>query len=392
VDKQDFSTSPIGDFTPISGYDPRFGDFSVNAYLPYPLPSDQEISIDNPAWAAVSHATEMVGRLDQECSHMPDPSLLIRPALLREAMDTSALEGTVGILTDLLEAQLPDAGPLSSETKEIRAYESAALNAFEEIKIRPISVGFLCQIQAEIFQHATEPPMDLGEVRHHQVCIGSKDRPITEARFIPPPGDDRLRSGLEGLLNWIEEESTLPTVLRAALAHYQFETLHPFGDGNGRVGRLLVILHFLRSGKIREPAITLSPWLLPRRSEYQDALLEVTRSGNWSPWVSFFCEAIAAQCQSLIVGARGITLWQKNAIDVVQRNHWSGLILRIIDDLGEWPLLTISAVTEKHNVSFPAAKKAIDRLVTIGILREMTGKNYNRVFCADGVISLVESI
>jgi Fic family protein len=391
VDNDTEPKSPIGVYIPISGSD-RFGEFSALAYLPDPLPLDNDIQIDNVAWAAVSNATEMVGRLDQECSHMPDPSLLIRPALLREAMDTSALEGTVGILTDLLEAQLPDAGPLSSETKEIRAYESAALHAFEEVRLRPVSIGFLCDIQAEIFQHATDPPMDLGKVRQHQVCIGSKDRPITEARFIPPPGDDRLRSGLEDLLIWIEAESSFPTVLRAALAHYQFETLHPFGDGNGRVGRLLVILHFLRGGKIREPAITLSPWLLPRRNEYQDGLLEVTHTGNWSPWVTFFCEAIAAQCQSLIDGARGITNWRVHAIEVVREHRWSGIILQIIDDLREWPILTISSVTEKHGVSFPAAQTAVDRLVSVGLLRETTGKSYNRIYCADGVISIVESI
>jgi len=392
VDNSDFDDGSIGSLIPINGIDPRFGEFDAFAYLPHPLPTDDEITLNNRAWAAVSKAEEMLGRLDQECGHMTNASLLIRPALLREAMDTSALEGTFGVLTDILEAQYPDSGPLSPETREIRAFEAAAMHAFEEVKLRPISVGLLCGIQAEIFKDSDEQPRDIGEIRKHQVFIGPKHRPITEARFIPPPGDDRLKSGLETLIDWTQSESGLPLVLRVTLAHYQFETLHPFGDGNGRVGRLLVILQLMEGKSIREPAITLSPWLLPRRNQYQDELLNVSRTGDWSPWVIFFCEAISHQCQSLIDGARNLTDWKTRTYETVRRNHWSGLILQVVDDLAEWPLVTIPGIAEKHHVTYPAAKSAVERLVTIGSIREITLRKYNRVFVADEVIAIVEAI
>ncbi len=241
MDLDALSESPVGRLVPLRGHDARHGDFAYFAYLPSPLPSD--VDLDSATWAAVAEASGALGRLDQACAQLADPRLLIRPALWREALDTSALEGTHGALRDLLEARLPSAQFLSPETVEIRAYERVAMSAFGAIKDRPVGAALLSELQGELLKDAQKPPRDLGRLRQDPVWIGPKDRPIYEARFVPPPADDRLQAGLDDWEQWVQAEHPhLPPVLRAALAHYQFETLHPFGDGNGRIGRLVIVL------------------------------------------------------------------------------------------------------------------------------------------------------
>ena len=391
MDLSTLGQSPCGQLVPLSGHDARYGDFEYFAYLPDPLPAD--VSLSSRTWTSVTEAATALGRLDTACGQLPDPQLLIRPALWREALDTSALEGTIGALRDLLEAQLPSAQFVSPETAEIRAYERVALMAFETIKARPISVGFLCELQGELLKEASEPPRDLGKLRQDSVWIGPKNRPIHESRFVPPPPDDRLGSALDSWQSWIETEHRhLPPILRASLAHYQFETIHPFGDGNGRIGRLVVVLQLLRSESIRYPAVTVSPWLLRRREEYQGHLLAVSKTGDWNPWVQFFCQAVQEQSESLVVGAASILDWLKSSRAMLHERHWTGAIHRLLDDLVEWPVTTIADTATRYQVTPVHAARMIQHLVEVDVLQEITGKSYGRVFGATGVMDIVEKI
>jgi len=391
MDLERIRHSPVGDLVPITGRDARHGDFAYFAYLPKPLPADVEL--ESLTWASVAEASMALGKLDQVCAQLPDPQLLIRPALFREALDTSALEGTVGMLRDLLEAQLPSARFLSRETIEINAYVEVATTAFKVIKERPISVGLLSDLQARLFRDAAEKPEDVGRPRQNIVWIGEKERPIEEARFVPPPPDDRLRAELEAWEKWVQADHLhLAPVLRAAMAHYQFETLHPFGDGNGRLGRLTVVLQLLSYGTIRQPAITLSPWLLRHREEYQEGLLGVSCTGNWNPWIRFFCDAISAQCASLITGAQRLIDWLSTSRQKLDERHWTGTIHKVLEGLVEWPVTTITATASKYNVTQPAATKMINHLVEVEILAELTGRSYGRSFGATQVMEIVEAI
>ncbi len=334
-----------------------------------------------------------LGKLDQVCAQLPEPRLLIRPALWREALDTSALEGTVGLLRDLLEAQLGTVQYLSPETKEINAYVEVAMTAFDMIRDREISTGFLSELQERLFRESVDKPQDVGHPRRNLVWIGDKKRPIEESRFVPPPADDRLHSGLDSWVAWVQaEHAHFAPIVRAALAHYQFETLHPFGDGNGRLGRLVVVLQLLRSGTIQQPAITLSPWLLRNRQEYQEQLLAVSCTGDWNPWVSFFCNAISAQCLSLISGAERLLVWLDNSRKLVDERRWTGAIHRVLAGLVQWPVTTISDTASRYDISQMNATRIIQHLVEVGIVAEMTGKSYGRVFGAAEVINIVEAI
>jgi len=391
MDLERLRKTPIGELVPITGRDARYGDFAYFAYLPLPLSDD--ITLESLTWAKVAEASLALGKLEQACAQLPDPKLLIQPALFREALDTSALEGTVGVLRDLLEAQLQTAKNLSAETKEINAYVEVAMTAFRMVGQRRLTIGMLSELQARLFRETPDKPADIGRPRQGLVWIGAKDRPIQEARFVPPPADDRLQAGIDEWERWINADLPhLAPVVRAAMGHYQFETLHPFGDGNGRLGRLVVVLQLLCSGVIKQPAITLSPWLLRHRSEYQDQLLSVSCTGNWNPWIRFFCEAVSAQCTALITGADDLLEWLSTSRRKLDERRWTGKIHEVLRDLIEWPLTTIGRTASRYEISPMNATRIIDHLVEAGILTELTGKAYGRSFGALDVMSIVERI
>lgn len=391
MDLERLRRSPVGELVPVTGRDARHGDFAYFAYLPSPLPPD--VSLESLTWAKVAEASMALGKLDQACAQLPDPKLLIRPALFREALDTSALEGTVGVLRELLEAQLPSAQYLSPETKEINAYVEVAMKAFESIRERRISIGFLSDLQDRLFQDSPDKPKVTGRPRQDLVWIGDKRNPIHQARFVPPPADDRLHSGIDAWEQWIQADHPhLAPVVKAGMAHYQFETLHPFGDGNGRLGRLVVVLQLLSYGTIQQPAITLSPWLLRHRDEYQEQLLAVSCSGNWNPWIRLFCQAISAQCSSLIAGADDLLNWLDVARKKLDERHWTGTIHKVLAGLIEWPLTTISATAARYDVSTMNATRIVNHLTEVGILTELTGKSYGRAFGALDVMEIVDRI
>jgi Fic family protein len=383
--------SPVGQLIPIQGTDARHGPFACFAFLPHPLP-DQIPPLNPTTWTSVTEAASALARLDQACGQLANPGLLINPALYREALDTSALEGTYGQLADVLEAELPGSHFPSPEVAEIQGYVRIARWAFEEVKKRPITVGLLSEIQNGLFRDAADPPRDLGRVRKHQVWIGPKDSPIDKARFVPPPGDDRLQAGMDAWEQWVGIDHALPAILLAALAHYQIETLHPFGDGNGRIGRLVIVLQLLRAGAISSPAVTVSPWFLERRDQYQEKLLRVSSTGDWDSWVQFFCAAIVDQCGSLVRGAEQLTTWLHQTRAELNRNRWTGEIYHLVDRLTEWPVISIAFVANTHNVTAMTATRMVNHLQEIGVLRELTGRSYGRVFGAVEVMRIVDEI
>ena len=257
--------SPVGRLVAITGTDPRtLRPYDHFAFVPHPLPGTVDLAQET--WTAVTDAAAALGRLKQACAYLPNPQLLIAPALTKEAQATSALEGTYGTLPDVLEARLPGFTPRSPEIREINAYEQMARLAFDWIQEREITVGMLCDLQKILAAGARRPSLDPGQVRRHQVIIGPEGCEFHESRFIPPPAGDQLRAGLDEWQTWINQDHSLPVVVRAALAHYQFETLHPFNDGNGRVGRLVIGLQLVRDGTLDSPSLTISPWLLRRPS------------------------------------------------------------------------------------------------------------------------------
>jgi len=379
----------MGVLVPISGYDPRYREnYSYQAFLPHPLPD--RVELDGKTYQAVTAATAAVARLDQAAAGLPNPMLLARPTIRREAVSTSALEGTYAALSDVLEADLVAGEELSGALLEVINYVRAAEQAYDWVKERPITVGLLREVHAILVRGTRGDGPDAGRVRTIQVFIGLNTGAVEGARFVPPPPGDQLDAGLAAWARWINE-ADLPVVVKMALGHYQFEALHPFNDGNGRLGRLVCVLQLLAAGELRVPLLDLSAWFEQRRREYQDHLLQVSVTGGFDPWVRFFSEAVRAQAASALRRVDALLEWRAHAMERLRAARLRGVAERIVEDLIGYPVLTPTLASTRYGVSYPAANTAIGRLEALGLLRERTGQRYRRLFVATDVLRLIET-
>lgn len=365
----DLASSPVGHLIPILGPDPATHEVvEGEAFLPDPLP--QTLVLSTETWTTVNSASAALARLDGAARLVPSPALLRRPALRREAQSTSALEGTYAPFAEVLAADQDDRQHLSAEVREILNFEQMAELAFSWPEERQMTLGMLGELQRTLVRGTAAELSDAGGLRDRIVVIGAPGRGFGDARFVPPPHGDQLRAGVEQLLSWINGPPRLPTVVQAAMAHYQFETLHPYSDGNGRLGRLLVIVQLLRGALIREPLLVVSPWFEQRRAPYQDALLSLSHTGNWDAWIAFFAEGVAASATESQEKVERLVALQEDLRSRVQVAGKRGLSERLAADLVGRPYLTPPEVATSYHVSKQGAHKAIKTLVDLGILRE----------------------
>lgn len=383
--------SPVGCLVKISGWDPRFEEnYQHEAFIPAPLPG--QLSFHPATYELVVEASKAVVRADQAAAMLPNPMLLARPATRREAVSTSALEGTYAALTDVLEADFRDASELPPSVLEVRNFVDAAEAAYEWIRDgRPITRGLLCDLQKTLVRGTRAEAQSPGELRDRQVFIGADGRRVTEARFVPPPPGDQLVTGLADWEAWLaSDHPAIPLIARIALAHYQFECLHPFVDGNGRLGRLVAALQLLLAGDLRVPIVNLSPWLEERRAAYQDGLLAVSCTGDWDPWVCFIAEAIRSQAQAALVRVEKLLALRDDYNARLRAVRAKGVSLRIADELIGYPMTTATLASHIYGVSYQAANTAIAKLVSLGILRQRGTGRYDRIFGAPEVLRIIE--
>lgn len=387
MDLEALSKSPIGVLVPISGHDPRRGrDYQYSAFLPADLPRD--LDLEQGTWRSVTAASQSIARLDRASRQIPNPALIRHPLLRREAVSTTALEGTYAAFTDVLEADVTEESTARSpEVQEVLNYVFAAEFAYEAIEnSRPISVGLLCDLQCRLIRGTRTDGRDTGSVRTTPVIIGPDGCNIEEARFVPPPADDRLHAGLRAWEAWLADPPPLPAIARAALAHYQLEALHPFHDGNGRIGRLVIVLQLMIDGELSEPLLEVSPWFESRRREYQSQLLDLSVSGDFDRWIRFFCAGLGAQAASAVVRIDRLLDVHAQIIEKVRAAGLRGLAVQIAEGLVGRPYVRPAAAARQFSVTYPAANTAVRRLESIGVLREQTGRSYDRIFAAPLVI------
>ena len=390
MDLAAFSSSPIGTLVPIRGYDARYDEsFDHMAFLPDPLPA--RLELEQETYRAVTAATAAVARLDQASIRLPNPMLLARPAIRREAVSTSALEGTYAALDEVLEADFLEEREVSAQVLEVRNYVRAAELAFEWIRERPVTIGMLRELQRVLVKGTPGDTSDAGKVRSVQVFLGVNAGRVTDARFIPPPPGDQLEAGFQQWETWVNHRDDLPVIVKMALGHYQFETLHPFNDGNGRLGRLICVLQLAERGELRVPVLNLSPWLEVRRHEYQYHLLQISVTGNFDPWIRFFCEAVRSQAVQAVERIDALLDWKENALERVRQANVRGVAVRIVEDLIGYPMITATSASNMYGYSFPAVNTAIKKLERLGLLHERTGRRYARVFAANDVLRIIDS-
>jgi Fic family protein len=388
MDLDALRNSPIGQLVPISGPDGRTGEYyEYFAYLADPLPP--AIELTSATWTAVASAEADLARLDQAARQIPQPALLRRPSLRREAQSTSALEGTYAPFEDVLESEPEERAQLSLEMREILNYVVAAEEAFSWINERPVTSGLIESLQGILVQGTPGEYSDAGRLRDRHVFVGPKDAPISEARFVPAPFGDQLRAGFEDWVSWVNTpHGDMPSVVQAAFGHYQFETLHPFSDGNGRIGRLLIVLQLMRLDVLRHPILVVSPWFEARRAQYQDALLALSISGQWDEWVRFFATGVGAAASATHERVDSLLSWREETLGQVRAAGVSGVAERIAGELIGAPILRAGQVAKRHHVSHQGAMYALRRLAEMGIVEEQVRRG--RVsFTARRVVALL---
>lgn len=389
VERAKFERSPIGSLVEISGIDGRFAvPYRHVAFVPDPLGSEPPLAAST--WHAVSNARSALARLDQASRQVLNPAMLRRPTLRREAQSTSALEGTFAPLEQVLAADASDMSTRSKELLEVFNYVEAADVAFEAIRRRPrLTVGLLEDVHRTLVRGTEAETPDAGRIRQIPVAIGSPTGSIEDARFVPMPPGIALNAAVQDLVDWMQtNQGSRDPVVAAALAHYQFESLHPFNDGNGRIGRLLIVLQFLLDGVISEPLLSVSPWFEARRGSYQDQLAAVSATGNWDAWVEFFAEGVSASAVDTAQRVDRILAVQNRYTRVLQESGTRGVIRDIADALVGDPVITVPMMAARFGKSAPAINTAIQRLVELGILRGPYG-TYGRQFIADDVWSTI---
>lgn len=381
--------SPVGRLVPINGSSAQTGDWRYWAFVPASLPREPRIGL-----AALNRAAQAameVARLDQAASQLPNPEILVRPIVRREAVSTSALEGTYVAFDELLESDFLEERQLSSEQREVRNYVLATEQAIELLKRYPICRSVVGQLQKTIVRGTPGDSYDSGDLRQRQVCIGAKGRPIEDARFVPtPPGDD-LVNGFSDWEKWVNSDSPIPLIAKVALAHYQFETLHPFADGNGRLGRLIAILQLSAEGVLHLPILNVSPWLEDNRRQYLNALLDVTKTGDFDQWIEFFSTAIEIQARGGTQKIRQLVTLKDSVIEELRNAGMRGSGLQIAENLIGYPVIDVRTAQNMTGATFQATNKAVSRLVELGVIRETTGRRKNRLFVCERVFRILSA-
>ena len=275
---------------------------------------------------------------------------------------------TYAPFADVLAAEGDDRQQLSAELVEVLNFERMAELAFSWPEDRALTIGMLGDLQKTLVRDTAGELSDAGALRDRIVVIGARGAGFDEARFVPPPPGDQLRGGVEELLAWIASPPELPTVVLAALGHYQFELLHPTLMGTGRLGRLLVIVQLLRGAVIREPLLVVSPWFEKRRDLYQEELMRLSCNGDWDRWVSFFAEGVAASALDSQQKVEGLVALQEQLRRRVQDALEPGSAERLAADLVGCPYVDRPWVAKRLGLSGEGAQNAINTLVSLGIL------------------------
>jgi Fic family protein len=383
--------SPVGRLVEITGYDPRFQEgYQAMSFVPDPLPETLDLSAVT--YKVIADAASWVGRADQAVAQLPKPGLMVRPTIRREAVDTSALEGTFAAFTDVLEADFLAEEELTTSVSEVRNFVVATEAALKWIaEGRPISLQLMENLQKILVRGTQADNSEAGHIRTTQVFIGINSRQrVGDARFVPPPPGDLLRDGIQSWFSWIGATCDRHVICQAALAHYQFETLHPFNDGNGRLGRLAALLQLIISGDLSSLVINLSPWLKEHQEAYQRHLFDLSATGNFDPWIQFFCGALIAHGQEAVRRVKELLELRQALLSEVDTAHVRGTAVRLAGDLIGYPMLTAGTVKDLYDVSPQAANTSVRRLTELGILRQRTAGRYARIFSCDRVLATLE--
>jgi Fic family protein len=374
------SGRPTGEYVTVS----TAGDERVRAFVPAPLPPSPPVAIDGALRQALDEALLALGRLDGVSALLPDPDVFLYTYVRKEAVLSSQIEGTQASLSDLLLAELDEApGVPLDDVTEVSNCVAALEHGLKRLRGGfPLSNRLLRETHEVLLRGGRGARLQPGRFRRSQNWIGGT-RP-GNAVFMPPPPDrvEDLMAALERFLH--ERPERTPTLLKAAFAHSQFETIHPFLDGNGRVGRLLITFILMNDGVLREPLLYLSLYFRQHRHEYYDCLDAIRKNGDWPGWMRFFADAVIVTARSAVETSHRLTqLFAADLERVHAIGRGSGSAALVHGRLRERPLWSIQKLARATHLSVPTVTRALEALQRVKIVREVTGRRRSRVYAYD---------
>lgn len=364
------------------------------AFIPRPLPPDPEIVFDLEMQALHSEAVRELGRLEGSIQTLPNPDLFVFMYVRKEAVLSSEIEGTQASINDLLkaEADVFDA-QAPKDVDEVLNYVRAMNYGLSRLETLPLSVRLIQEIHERLLKDVRGSKLTPGELRRSQNWIGPQGSTLNTAVFVPPPPQE-VAEVLSNLEKFLHADDHVPPLIRIGLAHAQFETIHPFLDGNGRVGRLLITFYLCHRGLLHKPVLYLSHFFKQNRSEYYERLQATRDKGDWENWLKFFLRGVANVAKQATETAREIVLLREEHRSEIIENFGAsaGRASRLLEHLYKRPTVTVNDAKDLMNVSFPNANSTIDRMVNAGILTEITGQSRNRVFLYQPYVNLFSGL
>ena len=360
------------------------------AFIPATLPPNPPVRLDGQLHQMLSKADRALGRLDGSIQTLPNPDLFVAMYVRKEAVLSSQIEGTQSSLQDVLAAEARVFSPgLPDDVDEVFNYVGAMDYGLERLKELPVSIRLIREIHARLLQGVRGHHLTPGELRTTQNWIGPAGCTLAEATFLPPPPHE-VPAALGGLETFLHHETPLPLLIKIGLAHAQFETIHPFLDGNGRIGRLLITFLLCEKDVLLKPVLYLSYYFKRHRQQYYDSLQAVHDHGDWEQWLEFFLKGVSEVSQQATETARNILALRENHRQCITNrlSRAAGNAHRVLEHLFEHPIVSATQVQEIIHTSYPAANNLVAQLVNQGILQEMTGQKRNRRFIYRDYIDL----
>jgi Fic family protein len=353
-----------------------------SAFMPEPLPPAPALAFDGAMQTMLSKADRALGRLDGSIQTLPDPDMFVFMYVRKEAVLSSQIEGTQSSLNDLLEAEaaIHDTGR-PSDVGEVLNYVRAMNYGLERLEEFPISVRLIREIHEKLLQGVRGNHAMPGELRRSQNWIGPGGSTLNDAIYVPPPPHE-VEQLLSDLEKFIHADGDIPALIKIGLIHAQFETIHPFLDGNGRVGRLLIAFYLCQKEILLKPVLYLSHWFKLHRTRYYELLQNIRDKGEWEEWIKFFLEGVASVSLEATETARSIVAMREDHRRIItdRFGRSAGNGLRVLESLYTHPFIDTTAVREKLTLSFPAASELIQRFVDAELLVEITGRERYRVY------------
>jgi Fic family protein len=362
----------------------------VRAFVPEPLPPKEEVVFDAKRQQLLERATMALGRLDSITLLLPDPDIFLYSYIRREAVLSSQIEGTQSSLSDLLLYELDEVpGVPFDDVVEVSQYVAALDHGMKRLNGGfPLCNRLLREMHEILLSHSRGSNKQPGEFRRSQNWIGGS-RP-GNAHFVPPP-PHRVEECMGALEKFLHDETQpYPTLVKAALAHVQFETIHPFLDGNGRLGRLLISFILHHGGLLPKPLLYLSLYFKEHHSYYYELLNGVREKGDWEAWIDFFLEGVEQTALDAVGTAQKLVRLLREDEETISRSgRQANSMLRCLHILSHRPIETIRGICDTTHLSYPSVSKAITRLEALGIVKEITGKERNRVYSYDGFLKVL---